>query len=47
MVSKEAWNKDTGRDVVKIAGKAIVVCGALAVIGLTLGVLSPYWGAGG
>lgn len=47
MVSKEAWNKDTGKEIVKVAGQAIVVCGALAVVGLTFGALSPYWGAGG
>lgn len=46
MKGKEAWNSDTGKDVVKIAGKAIVVCGALVVIGLTLGAVSPYFGAG-
>lgn len=37
MKGKEAWTKDTGKDVVKTAGKAVVVCGALVVIGLTLG----------
>ncbi len=37
MKSKEAWNQDTGKDVVKTAGKAIVVCGALTVFALTLG----------
>jgi len=46
MVSKEMWDKDTGKDVVKVAGQAIIVCGALAVVGLTLGAVSPYWGAG-
>ena len=45
MATKEAWTKDTGKDVVKVAGKAIVVCGALAVIGLTLGAVSPYFGS--
>ncbi len=37
----EAWNKNTGKDVVKTAGKAIVVCGALVVFGLTLGMVGP------
>ena len=46
MKGKEAWTQDTGRDVVKIAGKAIVVCGALVVFGLTLGAVSPYFGSG-
>lgn len=46
MESKEAWNEDTGKDIVKTAGKAIVVCGALTVFGLTLGTVSPYFGAG-
>jgi len=41
MASKEAWSKDTGKNVVKTAGKAIVVCGALAVVGLTLGMVTP------
>ena len=41
MASKEAWSKDTGKDVVKVAGKAIVVCGALAVVALTLGAVTP------
>ena len=44
MASKEAWNKDTGKKVVKTAGQAILVCGALAVIGLTFGAASPYFG---
>lgn len=47
MVSKETWNKDTGMDVVKTAGKAIIVCGALVVIGLTFGAVGPYLGSGG
>lgn len=46
MASKDAWTKDTGSDVVKTAGKAIVICGALVVIGLTLGAVSPYFGGG-
>ncbi len=37
MVEKEAWTEDTGKDIVKTAGKAIVVCGALVVVGITLG----------
>lgn len=41
MASKEAWTKDTGKDVVKVAGKAVVACGALAVVGLTLGAVTP------
>ena len=41
MASKEVWTKDTGKDVVKIAGQGIVVCGALAVFGLTLGAVTP------
>lgn len=39
--TKEAWTKDTGKSVVKIAGQAIVVCGALALVGLTLGAVKP------
>lgn len=46
MADKEIWGKDTGKEVVKTAGKAIVVCGALAVMGLTLGAVSPYLGGG-
>ena len=45
MASKEAWTEDTGKDVVKVAGQAIVVCGALVVVGLTLGVVDVAFGS--
>jgi len=41
MARKEAWTKDTGKNVIKVAGQAIVVCGALAVVGLTFGAVTP------
>lgn len=44
MAEKEAWDKDTGKDVVKAAGKGIVACGALAVVGLTLGAVGSTFG---
>ncbi len=37
MASKEMWDENTGTDIVKTAGQAIVVCGALVVVGITLG----------
>ena len=37
MASKEMWDENTGTDIVKTAGKAIVVCGALVVFAVTLG----------
>ena len=40
--SREAWNKDTGKEVIKVAAQGIVVCGALAVFALTLGVVGPH-----
>lgn len=43
MRNKEVWTKDTGKDVVKIAGNAILVCGALAVVGLTFGAVGAAW----
>ena len=39
------WNKDTGKDVVKTAAQAIVVCGALVVVGVTLGATEAAFGA--
>jgi len=39
---REAWNKDTGKEVVKVAAQGIVACGALAVFALTLGAVNPY-----
>ena len=44
MAEKEAWNKDTGKDIVKVAGQGIVACGALVVFGLTLGVVGSTFG---
>lgn len=45
MASKEAWNKDTGKDVIKVAGQAIVVCGALVVVAATLGAVDFAFGS--
>ena len=39
--TKEAWTADTGKEIVKTAGKAVVVCGALVIVGVTLGAVSP------
>ena len=40
MASKEMWAEDTGKNIVKTASKAIVVCGALVVFSLTLGAVN-------
>ena len=43
---KEAWTKDTGKKVVKVAAQGIVTCGALVVFAVTLGAVSPHLGGG-
>ena len=43
MADKEAWTRDTGKNVINTAGKGIVACGALAVVGLTLGAVKPVF----
>ncbi len=44
MKEKEIWTEDTGKDIVKTAGKAIVVCGALVVFAVTLGAVEGAFG---
>ncbi len=44
--SEEFWDENTGMDIVKTSGKAIVACGALVVFAVTLGAVGPYLGAG-